>query len=1091
MRATAHTGRAPAPVLDAHQQVVVDHPGGPLLVLAGPGTGKTTTLVESVVERIERRGLAPSEVLVLTFSRKAAEELRTRIGARLGRTTTGVLASTFHAFCFALVRRFDDPELYADPPTLLSAPEHDVRLRELLQGGRETGRVEWPASVRPALATRGLAAELRGLIGRARSLGLDPADLVDAGLRHDRAEWVAAGQFFAESLEVLDQQHQLDYAELVHRATIVASDPVNRAVLRRELGFVAVDEYQDTDPAQVALLQALAGDGRDLLVVGDPDQSIYAFRGADVRGLLRFPAQFRTRSGQPAPSAALRSTRRFGSTLLAASRSVVRPLPVPGSLDHDTFLRFREPASVAPPYGDGRIEVRTFTSPAAEAEHIALLLRRAHLEEEVAWSQMAVLVRSGVQSIPRLQRALSAAGVPVEVAGDEVPLRAQPAVQTLLRVLRMAESVAAGRSRQADHRPPTSDHRPPLAPADVEALLTSPLAGLGPAAVRRLSRALRDRDRTEHEGRRPPLASAQLLAAAVTDPDMLAGLPRDAHGDAQRAYRIASLVGRAADRLAADVPVEDVLWEVWDGTDWPRRLQRSSEAAGATSRAAHRDLDAVVELFALAARAEQRHRHRGLGAFLDEVDAQQIPADTLAEQGVRGDAVRLLTAHRSKGLEWRVVVVAGVQEGSWPSVRRRGTLLGTDLLGPDGELPALPSVSELLTEERRLFYVAVTRAQQRLVVTAVRGAREAGEQPSRFLADLGVDVGEPEPRPRRPLSLRGLLSELRSRAEDTDDPELRVALARRIARLAGSGAVPAAEPTRWWGVAEPSGTDVPVRPAGEPVALSGSAVDTLEKCPLKWFLSREAGGEQQSTSAQGFGSIVHALAAAVLDGEVPAHADALLSELDRVWGELQFPVSWASAAERAEAGKALDRFIAWHAADRGRTPLGAEVGFEVEVPAGADSAVLRGSMDRVELDGDNRAVVVDLKTGKNAASAADVEQHAQLGVYQVAVRAGALDELAGRPVESGGAELVQLRAALKSGAKVQHQPAPGDDQPLPADAQLARAVVTIRDESFVARTGPICGHCDFRSCCPAQADGRTLLGEPDDAHGTGTGPDAP
>ncbi len=1088
LRVRDEPASAPAPELDEHQRAVVDHPGGPLLVLAGPGTGKTTVLVESVVDRIERRGLAPSEVLVLTFSRKAAEQLRTRIGARLGRTTSGVLASTFHAFCYALVRRFTDPELYADPPALLSAPEHDLRLRELLAGDHDTGRVDWPASLRPALRTRGLATELSTLMARARALGLEPSDLVDAGVDADRPEWVAAGHFFAESLEVLDQQHQVDYAELVHRATVVASDPANRAMLQRELAFVVVDEYQDTDPAQVALLQALAGGGRDLLVVGDPDQSIYAFRGADVRGLLRFPDQFRTRAGEPAPMAALAASRRCGPALLAASRSVVGPLPVPGSLDRDTFERFRAPVSAAPTYGDGRVEARTFTSPAAEAEHIALLLRRAHFDGAVPWSQMAVLVRSGARSIPRLQRALSTAGVPVDVAGDELPLRAQPAAQALLRTLRMAETLAAARP---------GGQRPRLAPDDVETLLTSPLAGMGPAAVRRLARALRERDRAEHDGQRRPLPSAHLLAAALTDPDLLADLPRDPHGDAQRAHRFASLVGRAADQLADRTPVEDVLWTVWDGTDWPRQLLHSSESAGPAARAAHRDLDAVVELFALAARAQQRHQHRGLGAFLDEVDGQQIPADTLAEQGVRGDSVRLLTAHRSKGLEWRLVVVAAVQEESWPSLRHRGTLLATDLLGTHAELPAPPGVGAQLAEERRLFYVAVTRARQRLVVTAVHGGREHGEQPSRFLDDLGVQVGDPEPRPRRPLSLRGVLGELRARAETTDDPRLRSAIAERIARLVRSGVLPAADPARWWGVPPTTAAAVPVRPAADPVALSGSGVDLLATCPLRWFLSREAGGEQQSTSAQGFGSIVHALAAGVLDGEIPARADALMRELDRVWGELQFPVSWASATERAAAGEALDHFLSWHGAERGRTPLGAEVRFTVEVPVGEvpgggpaeipavgeDAAVLRGSIDRVEIDADGRAVVVDLKTSKNAPSAADVAQHPQLGVYQAAVRGGALDELAGRPVKTGGAELVQLRATLRSGAKVQHQQAPDDGHPLPADGQLARAVATIRAESFVARPGPACGHCDFRSCCPAQGSGRTLLGVPDGGGG--------
>jgi len=319
--------QAPAPTLDRHQRAVVDHDAGPLLVLAGPGTGKTTTLVEAVVDRVERRGLAPERVLVLTFSRKAAGELRRRIAARLGRTTSGPAAYTFHSYCYGLVRRFSDPTLYAQPPALLSAPEHDVRLRELLRHSRDSGRVDWPHSVLPALATRGLAAELRALMTRVRALGLDPDDVAAAGLAHDLPEWVAAGRFLAESLDVLDGQGMLDYAELVHRATVIAAGPEHRATLRRELAFVVVDEYQDTDPAQVALLDALAGDGRDLLVAGDPDQSIYGFRGADVRGLLDFPDRFRTTGGDPAPTRPLRTIRRFGPAQHRGPAGAVPDLP--------------------------------------------------------------------------------------------------------------------------------------------------------------------------------------------------------------------------------------------------------------------------------------------------------------------------------------------------------------------------------------------------------------------------------------------------------------------------------------------------------------------------------------------------------------------------------------------------------------------------------------------------------------------------------------------------------------------------------------------------------------------------------------------
>src|SRR3954466_3582977 len=151
-----------APVLDSDQPSVVDHPGGPLLVLAGPGTGKTTTLVEAIVDRIERRGASPDSVLALTFGRKAAEQLRARVPPRLGRTMAPTLSSTFHSFAYGLVRRYATADLYAAPLRLLSAPEQDVILQELLAGNRDSGL--WPRGFEQALATRGFAREVQAVL---------------------------------------------------------------------------------------------------------------------------------------------------------------------------------------------------------------------------------------------------------------------------------------------------------------------------------------------------------------------------------------------------------------------------------------------------------------------------------------------------------------------------------------------------------------------------------------------------------------------------------------------------------------------------------------------------------------------------------------------------------------------------------------------------------------------------------------------------------------------------------------------------------------------------------------------------------------
>ncbi len=1079
------------PRLDAAQQAVVDHPGGPLLVLAGPGTGKTTTMVEAVVDRVARRGLRPDQVLALTFSRKAAEQLRDRVTARLGRTTAGPVASTFHSFAYSLVRAYADPDVYTAPLRLLSAAEQDVAVRELLEPSEVA--VPWPASLAQALRTRGFAGEVAGLLARAREKDLDPGDLVDIGAREGRPEWVAAGRFLEQYLTVLDAQSALDYPDLVVRAVRLAERPDVRQRLRSAYSCVFVDEYQDTDPAQVALLRALAGDGRDLVVVGDPDQSIYGFRGADVRGILDFPASFRCADGSPAPVLALRTTRRFGARLLGASRRLAGSLPAAGAIPPEALRAFRAPEALhavrAPgaldlPYGAGTVEVVTFDTDRAETEHVADLLRRAHLEDGVPWGEMAVLVRSGRTTIPVLRRSLSAAGVPVETAADDTALPEEPAVHVLVDALRVALHLHGDEADDPEH----PDH---VDPRRAEALLLSPLGGMDAVDVRVLARQLRARERSaaEAEGR-PPRASPLLVRLAVVDEGFAEDLPGR---PAAQARRLAALLAQAGRRLRDQATAEDVLWTLWDGTGWPRRLRQAATSGGPGALLAHRDLDAVVALFEAAARAEEQRAHTGVESFLRTLEAQRIPADTLADRGVRGDHVRLLTAHRAKGLEWRLVVVAHVQERAWPDLRRRSTLLRADELDPAGRLPALDARA-LLAEERRLFYVACTRARDRLVVTAVRSPDDDGEQPSRFLAELaGLSPGEELPhvqgRPPRPLSMGGLVAELRRTAADPDSgPALREAAARRLADLAlltedrpGQPArplVPAADPATWWGIRPRTHAPTPLRDPEAPLRISASTLESLLDCPAKWFLEREAAGETRSTSAQGFGLVVHALADRVAKGEV-AETEDLMGYVDRVWSQLAFRTPWTAAKERAEVERALDRFLAWHRRPGARTVVATEQKLQAEVTIGAERIVLRGYADRLELDEDGRVVVVDFKTTKYPPPDKDLPANPQLGLYQLAVDHGAVDHLLDpeqRPGRAGGAELVHLRRSVRGAVKVQHQPPqqPGPSGFTPAEEQLAEAVGRVRTEQLAARPGDHCDHCGFHTMCPVKGTGTVL-----------------
>ncbi|WP_328961780.1 ATP-dependent DNA helicase [Streptomyces virginiae] len=1074
--------RVDPPVLDAAQRAVVDHAGGPLLVLAGPGTGKTTTLVEAVAARVEA-GTDPARILILTFSRKAAVELRDRAALRLG-GARAPQATTFHSFCYGLVRAHQDTDLFADPLRLLSGPEQDVMVRTLLEGQRRIRSIRWPDDLRAALTTRGFADEVRAVLARARELGLGPQALSSFADRIGRPDWKAAAAFLSEYLDVLDMQGTLDYAELLHRAVLLAERTPS---LASTYDAIFVDEYQDTDASQLRLLRALTGPGGTLVAFGDPDQSIYAFRGADINNVLDFESAF-----PGARVEALTVGRRSGAALLVATRLLTTRMPVP-RLPADAVRAHR---NLTPVREGGRVEVFTYPTAGAELDNIADILRRAHLEDGVPWQDMAVLVRAGGRTLPAMRRALISAGVPVETDGADIPLRHEPAVSSLLTALRVSATSATtdpdepGPASPADPAggdptggDPTGDD--PTGGVTVEAALTllaSPLGGMDAADLRRLGRALRDEKRAA--GVKVPAPSDVLLARALAEPERLtAHDPAYARG----AQRLGLLLRKARELLQGGGTAEEALWALWDGTPWPQRLERSARRGGAAGRNADRDLDAVCALFDTAARAEERTGGRGALNFLEQLEAEDIAADTLTARATRSDAVRLMTAHRSKGLEWSLVVVAGVQEGLWPDLRRRGSLLEADRIGRDGLAEPL-TPGALLAEERRLFYVAATRARERLVVTAVKAPADDGDQPSRFLTELGVPPRDVTGRPRRPLAVAALVAELRATTVDPDaSPALRDAAARRLARLAAltddedRPLVPAAHPQRWWGLYEPTRSSVPLRDRDRPVALSGSALEQLANtCSLQWFLGREVKADTPSTAAQGFGNVVHVLADEVASGRTPADLAVLMERLDSVWDALAFDAPWKSRQEKDNARAALERFLRWHTTDRGgREAVATEHEFDVTLEAGEVAVRIRGSMDRVESDPQGRAYVVDFKTGKSAPTKDEVARHPQLAVYQLAVREGAVDEVFdGLRPAAGGAELVQLRqgAAIREGGdavpKVQAQ------QPLDGEwvgDLLATAAGRVLDERFAPAAGRHCDHCSFRSSCSARPEGRQTV----------------
>ncbi|MFT4109552.1 PD-(D/E)XK nuclease family protein, partial [Propionicimonas sp.] len=617
-------------------------------------------------------------------------------------------------------------------------------------------------------------------------------------------------------------------------------------------------------------------------------------------------------------------------------------------------------------------------------------------------------------------------------------------------------------------------------PDEAVRLLTSPLAGFDALGLRRLARQARGAWTGP-----APAALAERLAAALNAPGWVDGAPDTP--DLARLRGLLAVLAAAARQMAGGAPVDRVAWALWEGTPWPDQLRRESGAGGATGSRADADLDALCAFFELAGEADRRGGAGGVRAFLAELAAQQIPADHERESRLRRRGVQVLTAHRSRGREWDLVVVAGVQEGAWPVGRRVSTVLDAATL-TSGGLVGATDHRDLLAAERRLFHLACSRARRRLVVTAAAGTEGEADSPSRFLSELGAEVRTPA-HGSAVFTLPALVADLRRWASaPSATPGVRAAAAVELARLAdatddtGRALVPSADPSAWWGVRELSSRPEP-RTGGE-VRLSPSQVSTVLTCPRRYFLAREAGAEGEPGLAATLGSLIHLLVqqAVAEDWGLPELRD----QLDRVWHRLRFEAAWLSATERVEVELGLTRFLAWRQVRRADL-VGVEQRFALSVDVDGFTVVLDGTVDWLEATDDGLRVI-DFKTSRTAPTKAAVAGMEQLGVYQLAVASGGFDAVAPGMARTDGAAAVFLRLPDRpedlprefgqpSLATVPYLGADPEEERYPSwvHERVARAARVVAEGSFPATPGTQCRTCAFATSCPASPRGGQVL----------------
>ncbi len=655
------------------------HDEGPLLILAGAGSGKTRVIAHRIAHLVSNGLADPDRVLAVTFTNKAAEEMRLRVAALLGMDCRGMWISTFHALCARLLRR-EAPFIGLSRDFVIydSTDQLSVMKQALKQISADDSVIQ------PRLAL--------SRISQAKNRMEGPEMFA-------RSSWnpreLQIGTLYEIYVRSLREANALDFDDLLLKTVELfeTAAPV-RERYARKFRYLMVDEYQDTNRPQYLLIQQLATAHRNLCVVGDPDQSIYKWRGADLRNILDFEHDF--------PEAlVVRLERNYRSTqvILDAATAVI-----------SQNKNRKEKRLYTDRAGGTKILLYRAGDDLEEADFIAGTARTA-LHEDVE-TTVAVLYRTNAQS-RTLEDALRRSGVAYKIVGG-VRFYERREVKDALAYLKLI-----------------------LSPHDAVSLrrvINVPARGIGKGVMGSLEQvALPDGRELPPllAGLQPVASNRSLWTRLVHAVEQRLVAPRAAASLSAFRDLIASLTA-----MAATESVSIALGKVLDQSGYLRDLreEHSEEAEGR--------IENLMELVSAAREYEQRNPEPSLGGFVDQLS---LLSDVDEEAGARDARVLMMTMHSAKGLEFPVVVIAGLEEGLFPHSRSAED---------DAELE----------EERRLCYVGITRAQRRLVLTSAARRRNYGEyqatEPSRFLDEIPRELIE-EISPAAPSSYQSAFTHFR------------------------------------------------------------------------------------------------------------------------------------------------------------------------------------------------------------------------------------------------------------------------------------------------------------------------------------------
>jgi DNA helicase-2/ATP-dependent DNA helicase PcrA len=645
--------------LNPVQRRAVEHPGGPLLVLAGAGSGKTRVLTARIAHLIRAGGVRPDRIFAVTFTNKAAGEMRERVASLLGADPRGLWIGTFHSLSARLLRR-EAPLLGFGPNfTIYDEDDSQALLKRMLEQ-RELSPKAYPPRA------------LHALISGAKNRMLTPEEYLGSA---DSPLARVAADCYRDLGEALLRANAMDFDDLLLLPLrLFREHPERLAWWQGRFDHVLVDEFQDTNAAQYRLVRALAQRHGNLCVVGDDDQAIYGWRGADVRHMLAFQNDF-----PGTMLVKLEQNYRSTQVILDAANGVIA----------ENRERLGKTLFTAIP-GGAPVVLLTAADERDEAEWIAGELASQAERSDLPYEAMAVLYRTNAQSRP-LEEAFRMRGVPYRLVGA-VSFYERREVKDLLAYLRIIAN-----------------------PADDQAfsrIANVPRRGIGDTSLTLLAE-------TARRWGKPLLETAR---AADRVEGLRPGLRETLRNFASLVDRLREAVGTADPATALETVILRIGYEPWlaeEGVEGVERLENVRElVAGAA---------AWAEVAEATGEGEGEGEDGG-GTLIERYLTQSAlvtPTDEFGGAGAAG--VTLLTVHMAKGLEWPVVALTGLEDGLFPLARTAGE--------PGG-----------LEEERRLCYVGLTRARERLYLswarTRYRNGRLEQSESSRFLGALPPAVYE-------------------------------------------------------------------------------------------------------------------------------------------------------------------------------------------------------------------------------------------------------------------------------------------------------------------------------------------------------------